>query len=59
MCILEEVFFGKYHFEVALILRNSLLISSVLTNSEAWYNLRKEEMEKLEQLDEILLRKIL
>ena len=56
MCILEEVFFGKYFFEVALILRNSLLISSVLTNSEAWYNLRNEEIEKLEQLDEMLLR---
>ena len=59
MCILEEVFFGKYFFEVALILRNSLLISSVLTNSEAWYNLRNEEIEKLEQLDEMLLRKVL
>ena len=33
--ILEEVCFGKYYFEVAMILRNSLLISSFLLNSES------------------------
>ena len=59
MCILEEIFFGKYYFEVAVVLRNSLLLSSVLVNSEAWYNLKKEEIEKLEQVDEMLLRKVL
>ena len=42
-----------------MILRNSLLLSSVLTNSEAWYNVRKEDIDKLEQLDEMLLRKIM
>ena len=59
MCILEEIFFGKYYFEVAVVLRNSLLLSSILVNSEAWYNLKKEEVEKLEQVDEMLLRKVL
>ena len=59
MCILEEIFFGKYYFEVAVVLRNSLLLSSILVNSEAWYNLKKEEIEKLEQVDEMLLRKVL
>ena len=59
MSILEEICFGRYHFEVAVLLRNSLFLSSVLTNSEAWYNLKQEEINKLEQADEILLRKIL
>ena len=59
MCILEEIFFGKYYFEVAVVLRNSLLLSSILVNSEAWYNLKKEEVKKLEQVDEMLLRKVL
>ena len=35
MSILEEICFGRYFFEVAGILRNSLLISTLLTNSEA------------------------
>ena len=59
LSILDDICFGRYHFEVAVVLRNSLLLSSILTNSEAWYNLKKEEVEKLEKADEKLLRKIL
>ena len=32
--ILEEICFGPFFFEVALLLRNSLFISSILINSE-------------------------
>ena len=35
--ILEGTCFGPYFFEVAVVLRNSLLVNSTLTNSEAWY----------------------
>ena len=35
--ILEEICFGNYFFQVAVLLRNSLFISGVLCNSEAWY----------------------
>ena len=59
MDILEEICFGKYHFQVAMILRNSLLISSLLTNAEAWYNLSNAEVTDLEKVDEDLLRKVL
>ena len=59
MNILEEICFGKYHFQVAMILRNSLLISSLLTNAEAWYNLSNAEISELEKTDEGLLRKVL
>ena len=37
MSILNGIPFGQYYFEVALILRNSLLVSSLLCNSESWY----------------------
>ena len=59
MQILESTFFGKYYFEVALILRESLFISSLLLNSEAWVNYTEKDVRILEQCDEILLGKIL
>ena len=34
MTKLESIPFGKYYFEVSMILRNSLLVSSILCNSE-------------------------
>jgi hypothetical protein len=57
--ILQEMCFGPYYFEVALVLRNSLFLSSILVNSEAWYGLTEDEKSDLEKQDEILLRKIL
>ena len=59
MQILKSMFFGKYYFEVALILRSSLLLSSLLLNSEAWVNVSDSNIRSLEQTDEILLSKVL
>lgn len=59
MQILKSMFFGKYFFEVALVLRSSLLLSSLLLNSEAWVNLSEQNIRGLEQTDEILLSRIL
>ena len=50
---------GHYYFEIALILRESILVSKLIFNSEVWYNLSNKQIEKLEQIDEIYLRKIL
>jgi hypothetical protein len=57
--ILDSVLFGKYFFEVAMVLRSSLLLSSLLLNSEAWVNLSDKDIRGLEKTDEILLSKIL
>ena len=59
MNILDTVYFGKYYFEVALVLRSSLLVSSILLNSEACVNLTDKDIRGLEQTDEILLFKII
>ena len=59
MQILETVYFGKYYFEVAMILRSSMLLSSLLLNAEAWVNLKEKDIRSLEQSDEILLSKVL
>ena len=58
LSILEKTCFGPFFFECAVILRNSLLINSVLTNSEAWYGLTKINVETLESVDVQLLRGI-
>ena len=59
LTMLEGIPFGNFYFEVAIILRNSLLVSSLLCNSEAWYNVTKAELELLESVDVMLLRSIL
>ena len=59
MQILESTYFGKYYFEIAMVLRESLFLSSILLNSEAWVNYTEKDVRILEQCDEILLTRIL
>ena len=59
MSMLEDICFGKYYFQVTMVFRNSLLISSLLTNAESWYNLTAAEIDELEKVDENLLRRVL
>ena len=57
--ILEGIPFGKLYFEVAMLLRNTLLVSSLLCNSEAWFHLTNSELDLLETVDLMFLRKVL
>ena len=57
--MLEGIPFGKFYYEVAVILRNSLLVSSILFNSEAWYNLTQAELNLIETVDIDFLRGVL
>ena len=59
LSILEGIPFGQYYFEVAIILRNSLLVSSILCNSETWYNVTQAELNLLESADLQFFRSIL
>ena len=59
MSILSYICFVKNQFQIALLLRNSLFLSSSMTNSEAWFNVLNKDLEELEAVDEDLLRKIL
>ena len=56
---LDDICFGKFHFVVANIFRETLFLSSLLLNSEAWYSIDKKSIEELEKVDNILLKKIL
>ena len=49
--MLEKMPGGIFHFEIAEILSNALLISSILSNSEVWYGVTQLDTEQLEQVD--------
>ena len=59
MIMLEELCLGHYYFETAVLLRESVFLNGSLTNIEVCYGLTKENINTLETLDKILLRKIL
>ena len=59
MNMINDICFGPFTFEVALVMRDSFLINSILTNSEAWIELSSSEIDSLEQVDESLLRRLL
>ena len=58
MGILQEVSFGPHYFQMALLFRDSILINSMLCNSEALYGITNSHIEKLEQVDRIFFRKL-
>ena len=51
--MLDKIPGGIYNFETSVILRNALLISSMISNSEVWYGLTKKDTYMLEQVDEM------
>ena len=51
LTIMEGIPFGKYYYEVGVIIRNSLLVSSMLCNTEAWYSITQAQIELLETVD--------
>ena len=57
--ILKSVSFGSHFFEIAKTLRNSILIGGMLTNCEVWNTITQNEISQLEEVDKLLLRKIL
>ena len=59
LTLLDGIPFGKYYFEAGVLLRHSLPVSSILLNSEPWYNVSKSELDLVETVDAVLLRGIL
>ena len=57
--ILNSLCLGPHHFQMAMVLRQTMLITVLLTNSDTWLRLTKENIKKLESVDEMLLRKLL
>ena len=58
MSILEKTSAGRHYFKIGLLLREAMFLNAILTNSEVWYGLTKSEIEQLESIDKMLLRRI-
>ena len=56
--MLNQVSLGHYHFEIGLVMRDTVLISKLVFNSEVWYNITDKQISKLEQIDEMYFRKL-
>ena len=58
MDLLKTVSFGKHYFEIAKLLRETMFVNGLLTNCEAWHNLKESEIARLEEVDRLLIRKL-
>ena len=55
---LAQVALGHFHFEIALIFRDSMLVSKLISSSEIWYNVTNSQYSKLEEIDEMFFMKL-
>ena len=58
LAIVSEAPLGRWRIASGLVLRKSLLINSILFNSEAWHNLSQGQVEAFEKIDEALIRSL-
>ena len=56
--LLTSISLGIFYFDIAMVLRDSMLINSVLTSSQSWYNMTNKQLESLESVDILYMRKI-
>ena len=56
---LSERPYGRHTFKAAKLMRETILLGGLLTNSKSWINITKKNIEDLEKQDILLQRKIL
>ena len=59
MNLLEKISFGPHLFEIAMLLRDSMLINGIINNAEIWYNLTETEVQDFENIDNLFFRRLL
>ena len=57
--ISEEIPFGRHKAEVAMKLREAMILYGILFNAEAWHGVTLKQIKSLETIDEYLLRNLL
>ena len=58
MKIIHKTSFGTSTVEIALLLRESILINGMLTNAEIWHNLTQAETDDLDKIDRLFFQKL-
>ena len=58
LSMLNEISFGQYYFEMAVMFRQSMLLNGILCNSEVLYGVNKNHIEILESVDKYFWRKV-
>ena len=56
--ILESTSFGPHYFQIALLLRRSLLINGSLFNSDVWYNMTENDFKDISYLDKVFFSRL-
>ena len=56
--ILDGLCLGPHYFTTALMMRQCMLLAVLLFNSETWLRLTKKDMDKIEGIDRMFLRRI-
>ena len=59
MAILNEISFGFHYFKIATLFRESIFINRMLWNTETWYNWIETEVNDVEKIDRMFLKRIM
>ena len=59
MKVIRTVNFGYHTVEIAILMRESILLNGILTNIEVWHNITNSEIQELEKIDRHFLQKVL
>ena len=58
LSILKEISFGRYYFNIGMMLRTSMLVNGILFSTEALSNISQSNINLLEECDKKLMRKL-
>ena len=56
--IVNGLSLGNFYFRIIFFLREAMLINGIITNSEVWYPVKDSQLEILESIDLMLLKKL-
>ena len=56
--MLQEISFGYYYFQIAMMFRTSMLLNGMLCSSEVLYGITNEHIEMLEKCDRTFMRRV-
>ena len=59
LAITSEAPLGRWRMRSGSLLRNAMLVNSMLFNAEAWHGIVRDDIETLSRVDESLLRRML